>query len=597
MTSTTTTNPKHNHTNHTPTIHHSHLHNHHIPSSTLSNGNTTTTTTTNVNNNSGYLKALIPPLSIRTIIACLAWYSVSSLTSQLTKLILTRCTYPLFLAQSQSLICTCLALLFILIIKQFPQISTIFPQGSIPHDLSKPIFNLSVFLKVLPLGLFQFVGRYFSLNATSLISLATVSSIKALSPLLIVAGYRIIYNVKFPIITYLSLTPLLIGVLLMILSDSIKNPNSNSNLLTNEKNELNSIQIKGLIFCLISTIIFAGQNIYGKQLMTWDNTSRIVNPASLVLNTETTRPNSPIYKNGNMSPPGEIKLPIGNNNNNHENGNSFLNGANNILSKFVRQRNYTNSLATLPYSTSDLKLDEKFEYSNNSVSVTPPKSTHDLSQTYNHTVRQSNTSVYNPFAFIIEKFELDKVTKPDQITIILYCSIIGFIFSFTGFVWEELNPLLNEFNKSITEVTSIAATNQYNFLSILSLIVLDSLSFFIQTLLSFHLLGSIPALSYSIASMMKRIVIITVSIVMAIGATTAIPIPPLSSTNPEDPQQDQSQSPLPPPPSTPSATHTGTDINFSNVTNEQFLGLLLIGIGLYSYDRWGSRGLKGSART
>ncbi|KAK6204876.1 member of triose phosphate translocator family [Scheffersomyces amazonensis] len=513
--------------------------------------------------NPGLIRLIIPPISIRTVLTCLVWYSVSSLTSQLTKLILTRCTFPLFLAQSQSIICTLLALLFVIIVKKFPRIADLFPDGSIPTENTKSIFNLSVFLKVLPLGLFQFVGRYFSLSATSLIPLATVSSIKALSPLLIVAGYRILYNVRFPIITYLSLTPLLIGVVLMIVSDSVNNPNSTSNLLTNDKNEIDPTQIKGLIFCLISTIIFAGQNIYGKQLMTWDNTSITSNPASLVLNTDTTRPNTPKLMNGSFSP-------VNNNERKEINKSpSFLNGANAILSKFVRQRNYNTTVSPLPYSSSDLRLDEKFDYQNINHSHTHLNSI----SPYAQAVVNSNTNVYNPFASIMERFELDKVAKPDQLTIILYCSVIGSIFSFGGFVWEELGPLIKEVNKSISEVTT---TNKYNFLSILSLILLDSLSFFIQTLLAFHLLGSIPTLSYSIASMMKRIVIITVSIVMTISV---IPIP--NDENDGSSKIPRSSSPPPP-----------ASFGFNKITNEQFIGLILIGIGLYSYDRWGSRGLK-----
>lgn len=194
---------------------------------------------------------VIPPISVKTILTCLLWYLISSITSQLTKLILVKFTYPLFLSQFQFLISTLLSFTFITIARRFPEVQQHFPLGSLPNNSNKPIFDKSILITVLPLGIFQFTGKYFSLNATSLIPLSTVSSIKALSPLLIVAGYRVIYNVKFPSITYLSLTPLVGGVVLIIASESMNNdPGSKSTLLKNDKDEFDYKQIKGLIFVL-----------------------------------------------------------------------------------------------------------------------------------------------------------------------------------------------------------------------------------------------------------------------------------------------------------------------------------------------------------
>ncbi|KAK6456042.1 member of triose phosphate translocator family [Scheffersomyces xylosifermentans] len=475
-----------------------------------------------------FVSNLLPPISIKTIVTCLIWYLISSVTSQLTKVILIQFTYPLFLSQCQFLIGAGLALAFISLVKRFPQTANHFPVGSVPLDSEAPIFSISVLLKVLPLGLFQSVGRYFSLSAVAMISLATVSSIKALSPLLIVAGYRFVYHVKFPYVTYLSLTPLLMGVVLIITSDSLQNPNSKTSLLTNENNELDPRQVKGLVFCLISTVIFAAQNIYGKQLITWDS-DHSKNPASLVLNTELSRPVTPRLGGGGFSPPLS---------NTPEQNSVTL-----ALKNLVRQRN---SLK-LPYSNSDLRLDEK-----NDDQLLPH---HFAYEQYDQTVQHNNTDVHNPFAAIINKFDLNKVAKPDQMTIILYCSIVGFLFSFGGFIMNELAPIFHEFTKEGSR------DGKADLLTISGLIMLDSLSYFLQTLLAFHLLGSIPALSYSIASMMKRIVIIAVSILLAIG-----------STKPEGEKKSR----------------------FGEVTQEQVVGLVLIGLGLYCYDRWGSRSLKPS---
>ena len=325
----------------------------------------------------------IPPILVKTVLTCVLWYGVSTVTSQFTKRILVEYNYPLFLSQFQFLIGSILALSFILLVKSFPDITKHFPHGSVPSDSESSIFSLGAFLKILPLGLFQFSGKYCSLSATSLISLAAVSSVKALSPLLIVFSYKIIYKIKFPLVTYLSLVPLLSGVILIITADS---PKGTRNFLFNESNTLDVEQLKGLVYCFVSVIIFAAQNIYGKQLITWDS-----NPADLAISST---------KSGNPS------------------DNEKFN------SKYVRQRN--NSIR-LPYSTSDLRLDEK-------------KKEEDM-YSHNDYTREAETSQftsYNPFGSQLTQTE--RIVKPDRMTIILYCSIIGFSISVTGFLLNEMTP-------------------------------------------------------------------------------------------------------------------------------------------------------------
>ncbi|KAI5951177.1 hypothetical protein KGF54_004251 [Candida jiufengensis] len=523
---------------------------------------------------------IIPPISIKTLIICLIWYFISSITSQLTKIILTKFTYPLFLSQCQFLIGAILAYLFIYLTRSNPKFINYFPKGSIPsiETHKQPILSISILLKIFPLGLFQFLGKYFSLSATSLIPLPTISSIKALSPLLIVLGYRIIYKVIFPLITYLSLAPLLIGVILIITSDSIKNPNSKTNLLTNEVNEIDQKQINGILLCLISTIIFAGQNIYGKQLITWDNNDEeIHNPASLVLNTDLTRPSTPLVPNFKIEDQNyfqqqifqqkqQVPIELDNSSNDektslngsqHSNNNS-PNDSNGNGRKFLHVRQRTNSLK-LPYSTSDLSLDQMKE---NHLLTPPSHNNPTKSSLYQSTVLKNNININNPFGYIIEKFELNKISKPDKLTIILYCSLIGSSFSISGFLMNELPSMYKQLTSTITSDPTITTTTSSDFLQIMILIILDSISHFLQTLLAFHLLGSIPALSYSIASMLKRIVLITVSIILTFNFSTTSNDSLLVSSK------------------------------LNNLTFEQCLGLVLIGIGLYCYDRWGSRSLK-----
>ncbi|CUM63102.1 uncharacterized protein PRCAT00000668001 [Priceomyces carsonii] len=460
------------------------------------------------------LRALLPPLSVKTIFTCFLWYLVSSLTSQLTKVILVKFQYPLFLGQFQFLMGAILALIVITICKRFPGLSDYFPSGSVPIESDKAIFNKSILIKILPLGLFQFTGKFLSLSATSLIPLSTVSSIKALSPLLIVGGYRIIYGVKFPFVTYLSLTPLVGGVILIITSDSLKNPKSNDNLLYSDNKDIDYKQMKGIIFCIFSSIIFAVQNIYGKQLITWDSNVSSLNPTSLVLDTDPSRPGTPSLGNEGRFEPDDRFM--------HK------------KKHFIRQR--ANSVR-LPYSTSDLKLDEKSE------EVNLRNSSYSVMAEQNREV----TSLWRSL------FKTEAISKPDKMTIILYCSSIGFLISFLGFLFKELAPILRNVDDGddhrVLETTS-------DIITIFVLILLNSISHFFQTLLALHLLSLIPALSYSIASMMKRIVLITVSIVFVMGSSSS------------------------------------QEGKFGSMTREQLQGLVLIAVGLYCYDKWGSKSLK-----
>lgn len=429
------------------------------------------------------LSIWLPPILVKTVSTCIIWYAVSSFTSQLTKRILVEYKYPLFLSQFQFLTSSILSLSFLFIIRGFPNLRRFFPIGSVPSDTEKPIINLAAFLKIGPLGLFQFLGKYCALSATSLISLAAVSSIRALSPLMIVSSYRIFYKIKFPILTYVSLVPLLGGVILIIRSEA---PSTTNSIV--DRNQ----SIKGYIFCSCNLIIFAAQNIYAKQLITWN----VDDTKNLAISTK--KPESSSH------------------------------------SGYVRQRN--NSIK-LPYSTSDLNLDEQAEK-------------HQINNDYTKEVQTNRFNLSNPLSSLIS--DTDKVDKPDQITTIFYCSMIGFVISFTGFILNELPHVLDLLMGRLEESTPDTKSGIF---FVFYLILLSSFLHFFQTLLAFHLLGLIPAVSYSIASLMKRIWLITVSIVMATK------------------EHDSSK-------------------YFGKLTGSQLLGLMLTGVGLYCYDKWGSKTVK-----
>lgn len=360
--------------------------------------------------------------------------------------------FPFFLSQFQYLFTMVLSMLFIVLARQFSILFCWLPAGIIDSKL--PIFNKSILIKVLPMALLQFVGKYFGFLATSIIPLPTISSIRALSPLIIVCGYKILYNIKFPIITYLSLLPLLFGVIIILSADGKKEIEEDYE----DPAAFTIMYIQGLIFCCISTVIFAIQNIYGKKIISWNNKT----PEQMVLDSPAT------------------SLPV-----------------------------YQTKLHYNDLSTSNLQLNEKF---NEQINY------------YRHD--KETESVY---------------VRPDRFLIIFYCSLIGFTFSFSGFLFTEFDGfpwIYLWLNKHIIVI-----------------VVVNCLSHFFQTLLSFYLLGHLPALSYSIASLLKRIVIITLS--MSIVTTSSSKL--------------------------------------QKITGQQVSGLILITAGLLCYDRWGSRLVHNSA--
>uniref|UniRef100_A0A0L0P020 Sugar phosphate transporter domain-containing protein n=1 Tax=Candidozyma auris TaxID=498019 RepID=A0A0L0P020_CANAR len=459
----------------------------------------------------------LPPVSIKTISICVLWYLVLSFTAQVTKVVMVELSYPLFLSQFQFLVGALLSLLMIQLSRKVALLHQVFPIGTVPVDSSNAVLDRRIFIKVLPLGVFQFTAKYLSLCATLLIPVATVASVKALSPLLIVAGYRLFYKVHFPLLTYLLLVPLVAGVITIITADAgISVELAKAATFTPIIDE---VHFKGLLFCISSTVVMVTQQIYGKELITWDS-SAISNPASLVLNTDKSRAVTPEFGPDQHTP--SLRQ--------HESSSSdFLLP----LSAFGKKGN----TLRLPYSVSDLSLDEKKE------------AFQSRAQHYDMEV-QEGKKIINPFRALASAVQ--GVRKPDKFTIIFYISLIGFAFSFSGFFANEAVTMYKE----LTEPAHFeeAPEPKKKFVRMFVLILLSSVSHFCQTLLAFILLGMMPALSYSIASMMKRIVIIVVSIIFA--------------------------------------TQLSQGKWFGVLTGSQIVGLVLISLGLYFYDRWGSRSLK-----
>jgi solute carrier family 35 protein E1 len=102
-------------------------------------------------------------------------------------------------------------------------------------------------MTTLPLAAFQIGGHLLSSTATAKIPVSLVHTIKGLSPLFTVFAYRIIFDIRYPVATYLSLIPLTLGVMLACSAEFRGN-------------------IFGILYAFLAAIIFVTQNIFSKKL-------------------------------------------------------------------------------------------------------------------------------------------------------------------------------------------------------------------------------------------------------------------------------------------------------------------------------------------
>ena len=368
------------------------------------------------------LSRLRPYLHI--VILCICWYIISSLASQVTKHILTLCPLPLFLGEFQFVFTAFLASISCHIAYLSPKFRHIFPQGTFPdydsrigfNSYGKPDFlpaitkpTKHIIETVLPLGLFQFVGKYFGHKATSLVPVSTVASIKTLSPLFILMFQKLLRINTLPIDRSLafSLISLILGVWIIVNEDSKyhkKRQMATSNYST-----------YGLICAVISMFVFVAQNIYGKSVFTFKSTP---------------------------------------------------------VTEFEKRHHLHREYSPLPiYNEQD-----KSSYDSHSK----------------------------------------KPKKYDKLTLMIYISVIGFLLSLGWFVTLELPIIWRHIRGG--DVSDTIETIPWK------LFILNGTFHFIQAMITFHLLGEVSTLTYSIANLMKRIAIISVSWLFVGGPITFLQI-------------------------------------------------------------------------
>ncbi|ANB11196.1 Sly41p [Sugiyamaella lignohabitans] len=112
----------------------------------------------------------------------------------------------------------------------------------------------------------------------------------------------------------------------------------------------------------------------------------------------------------------------------------------------------------------------------------------------------------------------DESTKLDKLNVLCYCSSLAFIFTFPLWFFTEGIGLLGDYSRSSGNFFG-ASSNGVDAGSIMSTsglmlaFLINGFVHFAQNLLAFQVLGMVSPVTYSVASLIKRIVVITVAII------------------------------------------------------------------------------------
>ncbi|VEU23636.1 DEKNAAC105060 [Brettanomyces naardenensis] len=448
----------------------------------------------------------IPKFDLKLILLCGLWYLTSVVSSSSSKMILREFTFPVTLCEVQFIMNIFYCTLTVLAVKKIDSLLAsyrhtrihshnyrrgesfdsiysnysdpsyslkrspprsltpkkkgprslleCFPKRTFPDDIDNYNYSIindflhpsALLLKAtIPMGTFQFVGQIANNKATSVIPVSLVHTIKALSPLTTVLIYRFLFQKQFSAQTYVTLLPIIFGVML-----SCTKPGGVAH-------GQDDFFHTGCVFAFISMLIFVSQNIFAKKFLTYeayshgaakDKESGIVNALNIRFASTDSAPVTPI-------------LPV------------------------------------------SMSADER---RNGSVSVTP---------------------LYGNSSQSLNKLVKDSDRQLDKISVLFYCSIVGFVLTLPFYLLSEWsNP-----------VFSLKLIDRH----VVSLMLVYGVAHFMQSIVAFQILGLISPINYSIANILKRIIVISWSIFLE-GAQLSV---------------------------------------------TQWIGLSLTFSGLYAYDRWG----------
>ncbi|TID30596.1 hypothetical protein CANINC_000751 [Pichia inconspicua] len=247
--------------------------------------------------------------------------------------------------------------------------------------------------------------------------------------------------------------------------------------------------LKGSMFAFLSMLIFVSQNIFAKKILTWDD------PIEDVVKEK----NDSDYSDDGSDSDDDFRAK------------AFLNRFN----WRITRPESASMTPILPISMSSSSLS-----SQDQQTLSTPSYFNFSSSSLNElNIPDKYTDI--PCA------KTREVQKLDKLSVLFYCSIVGFVLTLPFYLLSELqNPQVSLFKLNTR---------------IISYIGMYGVSHFIQSLTAFQILGMVSPVNYSIANILKRIIIISCSIIIE-----------------------------------------GITLNM-----QQWLGLSLTFFGLYCYDKWG----------
>lgn len=186
------------------------------------------------------------PVNMKFLAVCSLWYVCSSLTNNTDKIILNTLPFPATLTYFQFVLAVPFSLLFAPLIG----FST----------LVQP--SLSVIKIALPFCIFRILGHVSASVSLWLVPVSYSHTVKALGPLFSVFLSKVILGTSFSNLTYLSLVPLISGVILATAT------------------EIN-FNVVGTVAALFSVFVLSLQSIYSKKLFV----SQALDEANLLFHT------------------------------------------------------------------------------------------------------------------------------------------------------------------------------------------------------------------------------------------------------------------------------------------------------------------------
>lgn len=188
-------------------------------------------------------ESLKAPVSWKLVVLCGVWYMTSIMTNASSKAILTALPKPVTLTIVQFLLVSFWCISLSWLAKRNRALRELAP--FLKNGIRKP--SREIIVVTLPLTAFQIGGHILNSDAMSKIPVSLVHTIKGLSPLMTVVAYRIFFDIRYSMPTYLSLIPLTLGVIMACAASTTTN-------------------FFGLLNAFGSAVLFVTQNIVSKKI-------------------------------------------------------------------------------------------------------------------------------------------------------------------------------------------------------------------------------------------------------------------------------------------------------------------------------------------